>query len=91
MQTGFPKMNAANEFYLEVENNAQIEKFEQKKSDLLNALRDRLKNDYINLHISLRKANENDKVWTNKDLLVDIVKRNPKTKDFIEKYHLGFA
>lgn len=91
MQTGFPKMNAANEFYLEVENYAQIEKFEQKKSDLLNALRDRLKNDYINLHISLRKANENDKVWTNKDLLVDIVKRNPKTKDFIEKYHLGFA
>lgn len=91
MKAGFPKPVSPDTYYFEMENQAQIEKFEQKQAELTQFLRDRLKNDRVTLKTGLRKKGENEKSLTNKELLVDIVQRKPKTKDFIEKYRLGFA
>lgn len=91
MKAGFPAQTGENVFDFVVENQAQIEMIERKKAELLQFLRDHVKNDRLTLSVTVRKAGEKEKLWTQKDLLLDIVERNPKVRNFIDKYRLGFA
>ena len=44
------------------------------------------------LYIEVNRAKDaNEKIWTQKELLLDMVERNPSVQQFISKYKLGFA
>ena len=92
MKTGFPVRNGAeNSFLYEVENKAQKEAFDRKIGDLTRFLRDSVKNDNIQIAVKVREIGEKEKPITQKELLIDLVERNPKAKKFIDRYHLGFS
>ena len=92
MKTGFPDHNGAeNSFLYEVENKAQKEAFDRKIGDLTRFLRDSVKNDNIQIAVKVREIGEKEKPITQKELLIDLVERNPKAKKFIDRYHLGFS
>lgn len=92
MKTGFPNRNGAeNSFLYEVENKAQKEAFDRKIGDLTRFLRDSVKNDNIQIAVKVREIGEKEKPITQKELLIDLVERNPKAKKFIDRYHLGFS
>lgn len=92
MKTGFPNRNGAeNSFLYEVENKAQKESFDRKIGDLTRFLRDSVKNDNIQIAVKVREIGEKEKPITQKELLIDLVERNPKAKKFIDRYHLGFS
>ncbi len=89
--SGFPQDIGNHRYEFVVDNEAQIEAVEKKKQELLQFLRDRVKNDHVNLVVKVREPGVREKLWTQKELLVDMVERNPKVKKFIDKYRLGFA
>lgn len=92
MKTGFPNRNGAeNSFLYEVENKAQKDSFDRKIGDLTRFLRDSVKNDNIQIAVKVREIGEKEKPITQKELLIDLVERNPKAKKFIDRYHLGFS
>ena len=92
MKTGFPVRNGAeNSFLYEVENKAQKEAFDRKIGVLTRFLRDSVKNDNIQIAVKVREIGEKEKPITQKELLIDLVERNPKAKKFIDRYHLGFS
>ena len=86
-----PVEKSHGEYEFVVENEAQREMFEKKKAMLLSYLCDKLGNDGVRLQIKVREAGTREKLWTQKELLTDIIERNPKAKTFIDKYRLGFA
>ena len=86
-----PVETAGGEYEFVVENEAQRDIFEKKMPMILDYLRDKLNNDRINLRIKIREAGVREKLWTQKELLTDLIERNPKAKTFIDKYRLRFA
>ena len=86
-----PVEKSPGEYEFTVENEAQSEVFEKKRQLLLSYLHDKLGNDNVSLQIKVREAGGREKLWTQKELLADIIERNPKVKTFIDKYRLGFA
>ncbi len=86
-----PVEKSPGEYEFVVENEAQREMFEKKKAMLLSYLCGKLGNDGVRLQIKVREAGAREKLWTQKELLTDIIERNPKAKTFIDKYRLGFA
>ena len=54
-------------------------------------LRNELKNDAVMVTAKVRAKDANEKIWTQKELLLDMVERNPSVQQFISKYKLGFA
>ena len=86
-----PIEKSPGEYEFTVENEAQSEVFEKKRQLLLSYLHDKLGNDNVSLQIKVREAGGREKLWTQKELLADIIERNPKVKTFIDKYRLGFA
>lgn len=86
-----PVEKSHGEYEFVVENEAQREMFEKKKEMLLSYLCDKLGNDGVRLQIKVREAGTREKLWTQKELLTDIIERNPRAKTFIDKYRLGFA
>ena len=86
-----PVETAGGEYEFVVENEAQRDIFEKKMPMILDYLRDKLNNDRVNLRIKIREAGVREKLWTQKELLTDLIERNPKAKTFIDKYRLRFA
>lgn len=72
-----------------IDNPAQYSEVEQKLPDLVYYLRNELQNDNITIRPSLKEKDDNEKIWTQKELLLDIVSREPELKKFLEKYKLG--
>ena len=86
-----PKRKDGDTYEFIVENQAQVDAIERSKQELLQYLRDKIENDNLQLDIKVREAGEKEKLWTQKELLLDLIERNPKAKRFIDKYRLGFA
>ena len=87
----FPAEISAGEYEFTVENEAQRDMFEKKKPLILGYLRDKLGNDNVSLLIKIREAGVREKLWTQKELLTDVIERNPSAKNFIEKYRLRLS
>ena len=75
-------------YELTLDNQVQMEAFERCKRDLTTFFRDRLKNDRIAFTATIREVSADEKVWSQKDLLVDIVERHPQGVNFIKKFQL---
>lgn len=91
MKMAFPEQTDTDTFLFIVDNQAQVEKFESKKRELISHLRNFVKNDNLILNIKVREKGESEKLFTHKELLLDLVERNANVRKFIEKYRLGFA
>ena len=76
-------------YELTLDNQVQMEAFERCKRDLTTFFRDRLKNDGITFTATIREISADEKVWSQKDLLLDIVERHPQGIDFIKKFQLS--
>lgn len=87
----FPAPLGGDKYEFIVENEAQVEAIERKRQELMGFLRDHVGNDNVELAIKVREAGVKEKLWTQKELLADMVERNPKMKKFLEKYRLGLA
>lgn len=92
MITGFPKASDSPTSYVyEVENPAQKEKIESFMPDILQSLRDFVKNDNITLSVKVRKRKPGEKIWNQTELMKEAAERNPKVLEFIKKYHLSLS
>lgn len=92
MKAGFPKPSDKPDVYeVTFDNQAQIDKYELNQRDVMAFLRNELKNDAVMVTAKVRAKDANEKIWTQKELLLDMVERNPSVQQFISKYKLGFA
>ena len=91
MMAGFPEKKQDGSYLLMVENQAQVEVLDRFMPELAGFLRNRLRNDSVSLNVQIRASGEREKLWTQKELLLDMVERSPKVRNFIDKYRLGFA
>ena len=91
MESFMPVPQGNDTYLFQVENQAQEAMVDEKMGELMTYIRGRLDNDNFTLVIKQREKGEDERIWTQKDLLIDIVERNEAAKDFFKKYHMGFA
>lgn len=91
MKAAFPAQSGENRFLFTVDNQAQMDKFEGRRKEIVAFLRDHVGNDGLQLDIKVREKGKDEKIWTQKELLIDLLERNPKVKGFVDKYRLGLA
>lgn len=91
MKVAFPQAVGENLYRFTVENQAQVEVYERKKRELLSFIRDFLQNDLVQLEVVVREMGEREKLWTQRELLADVLENNPKASAFIKKYRLNLA
>lgn len=91
MKASFPVKVDGETYEFVVDNQAQVDKVESKRPELMTFLRGQVSNDNLQLRVKVREAGTQEKLWTQKELLLEMVERNPKAKRFIDHFHLGFA
>lgn len=91
MEAFMPQPQGNDTYLFQVENQAQATMVDEKMGELMTYIRGRLDNDNFTLVIKEREKSADEKIWTQKELLIDVVERREAAKDFIKKYHLGFA
>ncbi len=91
MEAFMPQPLGNDNYLFQVENQSQMSMVDEKMGELMTYIRGKLDNDNFTLVIKEREKSADEKIWTQKELLIDVVERRKAAKDFIKKYHLGFA
>ncbi len=89
MIMGFPERTDGDNYVFSVSNPAQKEKMESMMHEILQSIRDTLKNDNVMLTIKVMDRRPEEKVWTQRELMTEAAQRNPKVLEFIKKYRLS--
>lgn len=89
MKTSMPENIKGVDYIFTVDNQAQLEAFEKKQQDLLTFMRNRLENDMITINAKVREVTADEKIWSQRDLLIDVIKRHPEGLDFIKQFKLS--
>ncbi len=89
MKTSMPENIKGEDYIFTVDNQAQLEAFEKKQQDLLTFMRNRLENDMITISAKVRDVTADEKIWSQRDLLIDVIKRHPEGLDFIKQFKLS--
>ena len=89
MKTSMPENIKGEDYIFTVDNQAQLEAFEKKQQDLLTFMRNRLENDMITISAKVREVTADEKIWSQRDLLIDVIKRHPEGLDFIKQFKLS--
>ena len=91
MKTSMPENIKGEDYIFTVDNQAQLEAFEKKQQDLLTFMRNRLENDMITINAKVREVTADEKIWSQRDLLIDVIKRHPEGLDFIKQFKLSLV
>lgn len=85
MRSSVPTRSEESHYRILVDHPAQIQAFELSMSKLLGFLRDRLENDMLSLHVELSEKEQISQPKSPRELLRQIVEKNPALGEFIGK------
>ncbi len=88
MKAGVP-VNADNGRYaVTVDDTMQIDALNESKTEILNYVRERLRNDTFDFDIAMRTGEASPITWTQREVLTHIVEKNPHVRELIETLSL---
>ena len=91
MRSHRPSASGGAAYTIAVDNQSQVEAFERAKQNILTYIRNLLSNDDISISAIVREINPDEKVWSQKEVLVDILQRNPKGLEFIKRFNFTLS
>ena len=91
MRSHRPTASGGAAYTIAVDNQSQVEAFERAKQNILTYIRTLLSNDDISINAIVREINPDEKVWSQKEVLVDILQRNPKGLEFIKRFNFTLS
>ena len=91
MRSHRPTASGGAAYTIAVDNQSQVEAFERAKQNILTYIRNLLNNDDISITAIVREINPDEKVWSQKEVLVDILQRNPKGLEFIKRFNFTLS
>ena len=91
MRSHRPTASGGATYTIAVDNQSQVEAFERAKQNILTYIRNLLSNDDISISAIVREINPDEKVWSQKEVLVDILQRNPKGLEFIKRFNFTLS
>ncbi|MDD6668425.1 MAG: DNA polymerase III subunit gamma/tau [Bacteroidales bacterium] len=91
MRSHRPKSSGGAAYVIVVDNQSQVEAFERAKQQIQTYIRNKLSNDDISIKAVVREINPDEKVWSQKEVLVDILQRNPQGLDFIKRFNFTLS
>ena len=91
MRSHRPTSSGGTTYVIVVDNQSQVEAFERAKQQIQTYIRNMLSNDDISIKAVVREINPDEKVWSQKEVLVDILQRNPQGLDFIKRFNFTLS
>ena len=91
MRNSMPKKVNDTTYQIEVENNAQVEAISSNMTKLMQYLRNEVKNDMLALDIKLAGKDVSVMAKTDREIVDDMRKRNPKFEQLIQDFKLSMA
>ncbi|MGM9801346.1 MAG: DNA polymerase III subunit gamma/tau [Candidatus Limisoma sp.] len=91
MRSHRPTASGGTNYVVVVDNQSQVEAFERAKQQIQTYIRNMLSNDDISIKAVVREINPDEKVWSQKEVLVDILQRNPQGLDFIKRFNFTLS
>lgn len=91
MRSHRPTASGGANYVVVVDNQSQVEAFERAKQQIQTYIRNMLSNDDISIKAVVREINPDEKVWSQKEVLVDILQRNPQGLDFIKRFNFTLS
>ena len=79
-------------YEIQVENVGQVEFIKTRQTEIVEFLRQRLDNDMVAIDIKVSEVQgTNKKFWTSREVIEDMVQRNPQVRDMVQKLGLSLA
>ena len=79
-------------YEIQVENVGQVEFIKTRQTEIVEFLRQRLDNDMVAIDIKVSEVQgTNKKFWTSREIIEDMVQRNPQVRDMVQKLGLSLA
>ncbi|MGM9841137.1 MAG: DNA polymerase III subunit gamma/tau [Candidatus Limisoma sp.] len=91
MRSHRPTSSGGAAYVVVVDNQSQVEAFERAKQQIQTYIRNKLSNDDITIKAVVREINPDEKVRSQKEVLVDILQRNPQGLDFIKRFNFTLS
>ena len=79
-------------YEIQVENVGQVEFIKTRQTEIVEFLRQRLDNDMVAIDIKVSEVQgTNKKFWTSREIIEDMVQRNPQVRNMVQKLGLSLA
>ncbi len=91
MRTALPARINDTLYEIQVENVGQVEFIKTRQTEIVEFLRQRLDNDMVAIDIKVKESGPAPKFWSPREIVEDMVQRNPQVRNFIQELGLGLA
>ena len=88
MRNSVPQKIDDNTYFVEVENNAQIEAINSNMTRLMQFLREEVGNDMLALNVKLGEKGVSAMAKTDRELVEDMRRRNPQFEQMVKDFQL---
>lgn len=91
MQLARPELIENNNYALTVETPAQLESFEAAKLAILSEIRNEIGNDFFDIAVTVRTKGPAPKIWNPREIVTDMMQKNPEFAQLVKDLQLGLA
>ena len=78
-------------YEIRVENVGQVEFIKTRQTEIVEFLRQHLDNDMVAIDVKVSETGPAKKFWTSREIIEDMVQRNPQVRDMIQRLGLSLA
>ena len=91
MRTALPSRVNDTLYEIHVENVGQVEFIKARQTEIVEFLRRRLGNDMVAIDVKVKESGPAPKFWSPREIVEDMVQRNPQVRNLIQELGLGLA
>lgn len=91
MRVATPKKVEDTLYEIYVESQGQVEFFNTHRGEIVSFLRKEVGNDMLAIDVKVRQGGDDPQIWSPREVIEDMTRRNPAVTTFINTFHLGLA